>query len=679
MVKKMKDDFNVSSEVRYNLQSAVYIKESLRLPKIDSLCVLLAMFKNKKSILNQIFVENGIGIIIDTCIDELLNSKEYYEKVTGNQYPLDVAKEENLSKEETASVKKEELTSNEESLEGALSIVFYQSSVTYDYFPYYSDDLKEAMVDSGMRCRVCGQNYIDEENLLYSLLNGKENSSKIFLEDIFNSILDNMDIRFDMIDLIDCLLSNQTIYFDTGEKTVMIPKPLENCCTVLNDKYNKGDICDILNRDTEIFDVWSILSKHQKSNVILLGEAGVGKSAIVEALAMSIVNETCPKKFVGYTIVELNISGMVAGTKYRGEFEKKVEYLIKFINQYEKLILFVDEVHQMVGAGSSENGGPDLSGALKPILAREKIKFIGATTLKEYQTYICRDNAFRRRLEPVIIEEPKFDQVLPMLSVKIENLKKVHQVTIEPNELDYVKLCSLCFHTSTCNPDKTLDLLDRSMAIASMEKERKVKREHIERVFVKNYTEFSNLIEDMKQAIAYHELGHFAANMEYKETLVDERVLVISIIPGFDFLGANFLEGTNQLPYSTRNYMEAKIISLLAGRISEKRISGAYSSGGSNDLKRANEIARKMVMQYGLMENDYFSRNYLENSKENSLLPISQDEINNINKAVSEIILIADQKAKEIIEKHWHVIEKSANKLLEKKIVLAEEFENLFV
>ena len=126
-----------------------------------------------------------------------------------------------------------------------------------------------------------------------------------------------------MDDIIDILVNEYKIAFPPLGPELVIPKTLEGFCSILNKKYKKGMTCDILNRDDEIFETWSILSKKQKCNVILIGEAGVGKSAIVEALTMSIVNETCPKKFIGYNVIEINVSGMIADTKYRGEFEKK--------------------------------------------------------------------------------------------------------------------------------------------------------------------------------------------------------------------------------------------------------------------------------------------------------------------------------------------------------------------
>ena len=465
------------------------------------------------------------------------------------------------------------------------------------------------------------------------------------------------------------IIANNTIHFNALDKKIIIPKPLEGCCSILNEKYDKGIICDILGRDNEIEKVWSILSKKQKSNVVLLGEAGVGKSSIAEAITMSIVNETCPKDFIGYSVIELNIGGMIAGTKYRGEFEKKVEYLIKFIEGTDKLIIFIDELHHMLGAGSSEGSGPDLSGSLKPILARDKVKFIGATTMNEYNKYVCRDQAFKRRLEPVVIKEPKFEEVLPMLKVKIENLKKYHGVEIDDEKLEYIKLCASCFNTSTANPDKTLDLIDNAD---------KVSRKHIEKVFKENYDKFNKLSDEFKLSTAYHEVGHFVMNKYYENILLDEKVYAVSIVPGFDFLGANILEGTDVLVSYDREYINAEIATLVAGRAAEEIFTKKKSSGASNDLWKATILARNMILKYGISSNSDFSNIYLFDEKGENDIPLTDEVINEVNKEARDIINKVYIMTLGILKTKWDIVQNIVKYIIQKKIVSAKELEKFF-
>lgn len=700
MSKKLKDDFNVSSNLRYEFQRAVLIADDFGIGQIDTFSFLIAMLKDPYSKINETYAENNIRLDPDYIIKYVINSKETYEEILKRKYPDELLRttqnisetknEENyndkISECKEDEEKSDDLNNEDEKIltsknigEILSNIQFYfedEQPINYD-FPY-SDNLKTAITDAGQRCKTAGQNYIDEENLLYSILNLQDCSAKRILEKMNEGIEDDYEISFDIIDLMESIIANNTIHFNALDKKIIIPKPLEGCCSILNEKYDKGIICDILGRDNEIEKVWSILSKKQKSNVVLLGEAGVGKSSIAEAITMSIVNETCPKDFIGYSVIELNIGGMIAGTKYRGEFEKKVEYLIKFIEGTDKLIIFIDELHHMLGAGSSEGSGPDLSGSLKPILARDKVKFIGATTMNEYNKYVCRDQAFKRRLEPVVIKEPKFEEVLPMLKVKIENLKKYHGVEIDDEKLEYIKLCASCFNTSTANPDKTLDLIDTSMAIAKNDNADKVSRKHIEKVFKENYDKFNKLSDEFKLSTAYHEVGHFVMNKYYENILLDEKVYAVSIVPGFDFLGANILEGTDVLVSYDREYINAEIATLVAGRAAEEIFTKKKSSGASNDLWKATILARNMILKYGISSNSDFSNIYLFDEKGENDIPLTDEVINEVNKEARDIINKVYIMTLGILKTKWDIVQNIVKYIIQKKIVSAKELEKFF-
>lgn len=689
MKKITKDDYIISSNLRYIFQKATLIASDLRLDRLNTSCVLLAMIADAYSCINGIYLLNGIKVDVSTFLNSMVTKKEFYEQIMGVNFPFVGYKIEDNTElfegikaeistvancnatNEIIDVKATEITNI------ILNIIEEYTIPNFEDMQYsvaYSSNLKNAITDAGSRCRSNGVDCINDENLLYSILNLPDCSAKRLL-DLITQTLVNANVEYDIVDMVEDLVDNYTIYFESFEEKVVIPKSLENCCTILNDNYEKGVKCDILGRDEELAELWHILSKKQKSNAILAGEAGVGKSAIIEALTMSIVNETCPKKFIGYNVVELNVSGMVAGTKYRGEFEKKVEYLIDFVNHYDNLIIFIDEMHHLMGAGSSEGSGPDLSGSLKPILARDKVKFIGATTLAEYKKYICRDNAFKRRLELVIVKEPKPSEVLPMLKVKIENLKKFHDVTIDEEILRYVQLCASCFNTTTCNPDKTLDLIDRAMAVASVNC-KKVTVEHVDKVFYKNYKEYKNNSDESNKRTAYHESGHFVTNFLYKDVLVDEEVYALSVIPGFGFLGANIIESTGIQPKGDDKYYKAEIASLLAGRIAEEIFFNEKTSGATNDLGRASRIARNMVSNYGLSSDEYMNFSLYDGGSGNTL-PFSEKVIDGINKEAKEIVDKVYEHTKNMLslETNKSKIEAVAKVLLEKKIVSAKELE----
>lgn len=691
MRKIVKDDYVFSSNLRYIFQKATLIASDLKLDNVNTSSILFAMLVDQYSCINSIYMKNGIKVDVNTFLELISSQKESYEAIMKKGFPfVELAVENNsglvegieeeISQIANVKVSKEEVNKKaKEITQILLDAIEDNVYPDFEYKQYniiYSEDLKQAIADSGNRCRSNGIDCIDDENLLYSILNLPDCSAKRLIELITNTLL-RVDVQYDIVDLLEDLLSDYTIYFQSLEGKGVIPKPLENCCTILNERYEKGVKCDILGRDDELNELWSILSKKQKSNAVLAGEAGVGKSAIVEALTMSIVNETCPKKFVGYKVVELDVSGMVAGTKYRGEFEKKVEYLIDFINNHDNLIIFIDEMHHLMGAGSAEGSGPDLSGSLKPILARDKVKFVGATTLDEYKKYICRDNAFRRRLELIIVKEPKQSEVLPMLKVKIENLKKFHGVTITKKVLDYIQLCAACFNTSTCNPDKTLDLIDRAMVSAVLANSKSVKIENVNKVFYKNYKEYEDNSVESNKRTSYHESGHFFVNYLYKDILVDEEVYALSVIPGFGFLGANILERTGIQPKCDEKYFEAEIASLVAGRIAEEIFFNEKNSGASNDLGKATSIARNMIANYGLSSGEYSNFSVYDANTGNTL-PLSDKVIDDINKEAKKIVDNVYNKTIQIlsIESNKAKIELVANILLRKKIVSAKELED---
>ena len=184
---------------------------------------------------------------------------------------------------------------------------------------------------------------------------------------------------------------------------------------------------------------------------------------------------------------------MVAGTKYRGEFEEKTQRLIEFLESTDKVIIFLDEIHHLLGTGSAEGSGPDLSGSLKPLLARDNVVFIGATTTDEYNRIFARDGALSRRFEIVVIKEPKFNEVKSMISARVERLSNYHNVKVSDKMLDNILVCASSF-SNVSNPDRSIDLLDKSMAVAKMNKSKELKMEHIKRVYELDHRRLERIV-----------------------------------------------------------------------------------------------------------------------------------------------------------------------------------------
>ena len=225
----------------------------------------------------------------------------------------------------------------------------------------------------------------------------------------------------------------------------------------LNNKV-KNQTYNITGRDKELNELIEALCKKDKSNAILIGEAGVGKTAIVEALAKKINNNDVPEYLKNKQIIELTMSSIVSGTRYRGEFEEKIEKIISEFESNEDLILFIDEIHTMVGAGGAE-GAIDASNILKPYLARNKIKCIGATTVNEYNKTISKDKALNRRFQIIKVNEPTKEETLNILKNTKKYYEKYHNVKINNKDLKFIIEITDKDKTKK-NPDKSLELLD---------------------------------------------------------------------------------------------------------------------------------------------------------------------------------------------------------------------------
>lgn len=252
------------------------------------------------------------------------------------------------------------------------------------------------------------------------------------------------------------ILNNQNVNINKIYKKLLNETKLKYGVN-LNEKVKTRDY-NITGRDKELNELIEALCKKNKSNAILIGEAGVGKTAIVEALAIKINNDDVPDILKNKQIIELTMSSIVSGTRYRGEFEEKIEKIINEFENNEELILFIDEIHTMVGAGGAE-GAIDASNILKPYLARNKIKCIGATTINEYKRTISKDKALNRRFQIIKVNEPTNEETLNILKNTKKYYEKFHNVKITNKDLKFI-IDTTSKDKTKMNPDKSLELLD---------------------------------------------------------------------------------------------------------------------------------------------------------------------------------------------------------------------------
>ena len=243
---------------------------------------------------------------------------------------------------------------------------------------------------------------------------------------------------------------------------------LDGFAVDLNEKAKQGKIDPVIGRNDEINRVIQILSRRNKNNPVLIGEPGVGKTAIAEGLAQRIVNNDVPEILKNCHIISLNMSSVVAGTKYRGEFEERLKKVIDEVKKHKDWILFVDELHTLVGAGSSE-GSMDAANIMKPALARGELRCIGATTLKEYKKYIEKDAALERRFQPVKVGEPTPKDTLEILKGLRDRYEAFHKAKITDEALKAAVELSGRYITDRFQPDKAIDVIDEAAAKVRME------------------------------------------------------------------------------------------------------------------------------------------------------------------------------------------------------------------
>ena len=253
-----------------------------------------------------------------------------------------------------------------------------------------------------------------------------------------------------------------------GKKEDPAKKLLSTYCTNLNDKAVQGKIDRIIGRDREIDRMIQILSRRQKNNPCLIGEPGVGKTAIVEALALRIVEGKVPESLSGFEVWQLDLTALVAGTQFRGQFESRILGLLKEIKAAGNIILMIDEVHNIAGAGETSDGSMSAANLLKPALSRGEIRVIGATTLKEYRKHIEKDSALERRFQPVKVEEPSVDETVDIIKGIKKYYEEFHGVTITDEVARLAAILSERYITDRFLPDKAIDLIDEAAAKAAL-------------------------------------------------------------------------------------------------------------------------------------------------------------------------------------------------------------------
>ena len=284
----------------------------------------------------------------------------------------------------------------------------------------------------------------------------------------------------------------------------------------LTEKANDGKLDPTVGREKEIERVTQILSRRTKNNPVLIGEPGVGKTAIVEALAQRIASDDVPGTLQGKRLVTLDMGSLVAGTKYRGEFEERLKKVIEEIKSAGNCVLFIDEIHTMVGAGAAE-GAVDAANILKPSLARGEMQTIGATTLDDYRKYVERDPALERRFQPVRVEEPSVDETVEILRGVKEKYEEHHQLEIADSAIQSAASLASRFIADRFLPDKAIDLIDEASS--------RVRIHHsMAPISVKEATQVLDSVRKEKDEAISGRQYEYAAELRDKEVSLSEKL-----------------------------------------------------------------------------------------------------------------------------------------------------------
>jgi ATP-dependent Clp protease ATP-binding subunit ClpC len=302
--------------------------------------------------------------------------------------------------------------------------------------------------------RLLGHSYIGSEHLLIGLI--REESG------IAGKILRSLGANLLAVRQLAINLSTRKIQHGGKEKKTHTPA-LDEFGRDITQLAKEGKLDPVIGRESEIERVLQILGRRVKNNPVIIGESGVGKTAIVEGLAQRIVAEDIPENLIDKRIVSLDLGALIAGTKYRGQFEERLKLVMKEITQCDNVILFIDELHTLIGAGAAE-GSIDASNMLKPALSRGEIQCIGATTPDEYRKYIEKDGAFERRFQPIYLQPPTLDESIKILNGLKNRYELHHKVKINTEAIKACVNLSDRYIAERFLPDKAIDVMDETGA-----------------------------------------------------------------------------------------------------------------------------------------------------------------------------------------------------------------------
>jgi ATP-dependent Clp protease ATP-binding subunit ClpC len=384
--------------------------------------------------------------IINRCHNLAVGNNEY---IIGSEYLLLALFQERNS---SCNILLRELNVTEELIKDTIQeIILFRKSISG--LVIYTQCLKKILEKAVALKDLTNSNLVYEEHLFYTLLESKNSIAYVVLEKL------NIDVEALQDEIIE-VMDWEIDYLDNKETETIHPLSQFSFVTNLTEEIKNKPLPPLVMRKDILNRINNVIHKKFKRNVLLIGNAGVGKTAIVEGLATSYIEANKNKQ-----IVSLNINSLVSGTKYRGDFEKRIESFMNEIKNKEEYILFIDEIHNVINQ-TNLDAGVDLANIIKPALSRDDICCIGATTINEYYKYLAKDSAFTRRFVKIFVDEPSLDDTITILKNIKQYYEDYHNIKASDDLIEYICRVSDKLITNNHFPDKAIDLLDESLAIS---------------------------------------------------------------------------------------------------------------------------------------------------------------------------------------------------------------------
>ena len=447
----------------------------------------------------------------------------------------------------------------------------------------------------------------------------------------------------------------------------IIPRHLSGYLVDLTKNLVEKERLKITGRDKEIEKIWFYLSQDKRNNVFLIGPTDVGKTTIANEIARQISTNECPKEFYNKRVLLLKPE-LILKIKNDTVFEQLVKSIVNFlVKNKDKVVLYIDKAIYM-------KTDYLLIEVLNALISKFNIPVITTASEEDFERYFFEDSIMAKYVNYVYVEEPELEEIEPMIKNHILKLQKQYNITISPEMIKFAIFTSVLSDLVSANPGKVINIFERAFLEAKRKDKQEVDKKSILSCYNTRLKEYEKLSTEEKMSTAYHETGHYILTINCKHKK-DTKISCVSNLPMSWWSGVtmSYIDLAEYVVYSKEYYID-RIACLLGGRVAEKRFTNLDSVGAASDLEKANDIARAMVMQWGLSENDC-NHNRQYDLEYYYLMPEKKKE--SIDKEVQELINEGAKRAEEIIQENEGLLKIIAEKLFEEEILTGEQLKDI--